>query len=415
MRSLFLIALALVTQTVFAHAGGFGIRGQSAYGEGSGFAGMAAPGDSISSMFWNPAAVTTATGMTFEGSAAFVFPRSELDVDASRSTLTAFGITSNGGNVGTDAIVPASYFATPLTDNFYLGMSITAPFGLGSTSDSPWVGMFSHLEADALSINVSPVAGVKINDWLSIAAGLQIQYLDVDIATALAPISSPPRQRVKGDDIGVGFVAGITLTPFDGTTIGIGYRSSIKQELEGDQTFDIDVLTPGGTIPAGSYPVTASVELPETLSLGIRQRIDETWTVMVGMEWTNWSRIQTVEFDNSPAGSSLAFDYRDGWFFSAGGEYKFNPQLTFRAGLGYEISPTTDAARSMRLPDADRVWTSMGASYNHSERLAFDIAYSHIFVDDGSIDETTAGVRYAGTAQSDVNTIAVGLRYKFAP
>ena len=36
-------------------------------------------------------------------------------------------------------------------------------------------------------------------------------------------------------------------------------------------------------------------------------------------------------------------------------------------------------------------------------------------VDDGRIDETTAGVRYAGTAQSDVNTIAVGLRYKFAP
>ena len=69
----------------------------------------------------------------------------------------------------------------------------------------------------------------------------------------------------------------------------------------------------------------------------------------------------------------------------------------------------------MRLPDADRVWTSVGASYNHTERLTFDIAYSHIFVDDGRIDETTAGVRYAGTAQSDVNTIAVGLRYKFAP
>jgi 2,3-bisphosphoglycerate-dependent phosphoglycerate mutase len=47
--------------------------------------------------------------------------------------------------------------------------------------------------------------------------------------------------------------------------------------------------------------------------------------------------------------------------------------------------------------------------------FTFDIAYTHIFVDDGRIDETTAGVRYAGTAQSDVNTIAVGLRYKFAP
>ena len=35
---------------------------------------MAAPGDSISSMFWNPAAVTTVTGKTVEGNVTAVFP-----------------------------------------------------------------------------------------------------------------------------------------------------------------------------------------------------------------------------------------------------------------------------------------------------------------------------------------------------
>jgi long-chain fatty acid transport protein len=415
MRAVFLtsVAVAILAETATAQAGGFAIRAQSAYGEGASFAGMAAPGDSISSMFWNPAAVTIANGMTLEGSAAVVFPRSELDVDPTRSTLAALGITGSGGNVGKTAFVPAGYFATPLSETIYVGLSVTAPFGLSSTSNAPWVGMFSHLDADAHSVNVSPILGVKVNDMLSVAVGAQIQYLDVDIETALAPTAGPPRQRLEGDDVGVGFVAGATLMPFDGTTIGIGYRSMIKQSLDGSQSFDIPIVTRVGILPAGAYRVSADVTLPETVSIGVRQRINETFAVMAGMEWTNWSRIQTVQFEGSPAGSSLSFDYRDGWFFSVGGEYNFNPNLTLRAGLGYEIAPTTDEGRSMRLPDADRISSSVGASYNWNKRLSIDAGYTHLFVDNAGVDESSAGIRYAGTAQGSVDTISFGLRYKF--
>ena len=87
--------------------------------------------------------------------------------------------------------------------------------------------MFSHLDAEVISVNVTPIFGYKFNDMVSIAVGMQVQYFDVDIETALAPTAAPPRQRLEGDDISAGFVAGMTLTPFDGTTIGIGYRSKI--------------------------------------------------------------------------------------------------------------------------------------------------------------------------------------------
>ena len=396
-----------------AEAGGFAVREQSAYGQGSSFAGMAAPGDSISSMFWNPAAVTTVTGITAEGNLTGVFPRSELDVDPTRSTLTRLGITGNGGNVGETGIVPAGYFAMPITDQLYIGMSFNAPYGFSTTSETPWVGMFSHLDAEAKSVNVTPVLGFKFNDMISVAVGMQVEYFDVDIGTALAPTAAPPRQRLEGNSTDVGFVAGVTLTPFDGTTIGIGYRSMVKHSLDGSQTFDVPLRTPLGTIPAGAYPITADVTLPDTLSIGVRQRISDAFTVMGGMEWANWSRIQTVPFAGSPARTSLALDFDDGWFFSLGGEYKHNPNWTFRAGLGYEIAPTTDDHRSMRLPDADRVWASIGASYNWNERLSIDAGYSHLFVDDGPVDETTAGVRYAGTAEGSVDIISLGVRYKF--
>ncbi|WP_157014643.1 OmpP1/FadL family transporter [Mesorhizobium xinjiangense] len=401
---------AMVAGIATADAGGFAVREQSAYGQGSSFAGMAAPGDSISSMFWNPAAVTIVDGIVVEGNVTGIFPRSKLDVEPTRSTLAPLGF-GNGGNVGEIGVVPTAYFAMPVNDRLYFGLSINAPYGLATTSDAPWVGMISHLEAEAVSFNATPIVGVKINDMLSIAVGLQVQYFDVDIKSALAPIAGPPKQRVSGDDWGIGFVAGLTFTPMDGTTIGIGYRSMIKQSLEGTQSFDIPVG--GGLVPAGSYPIGADIDLPETISVGLRQRITESFTMMAGMEWTNWSRIQTVPFEGSPVGADLALNYEDGWFFSLGGEYKYNPELTLRAGVGYEIAPTEDEHRSIRLPDADRIWASVGASYDWNEKLSLDLGYSHLFVDDGPIDETTAGIRYAGTAEGSVDIISVGFRYKF--
>ena len=116
-----------------------------------------------------------------------IFPRSELDVDLSDPRLAALGITGNGGNVGEIGIVPAGYFAMPLTDAFYIGMSITAPYGLSTTSDAPWVGMFSHLDAEAVSVNATPMIGIKFNDMVSFGIGMQIEYFDVDIETALLP------------------------------------------------------------------------------------------------------------------------------------------------------------------------------------------------------------------------------------
>jgi long-chain fatty acid transport protein len=412
-RTLAFALLGAAAAASSAEAGGFGVREQSAYGQGSSFAGMAAPGDSISAMFWNPAAVTIVDGITLEGDLTGVFPRSELDVDRSRSSLSRLGITGSGGNVGQSELVPAGYFAAPLTDQLYFGMSVGAPYGFSTTSNPPWVGMFSHLDADAKSVNVTPVLGFKLNTMISIAAGVQVEYFDVDIETALAPTASPPRQRLEGNSTDLGFVAGLTLTPLNGTTIGIGYRSAVKHSLDGSQTFEAPLRTAIGVIPAGTYPVDADVTLPDTVSIGLRQRVNEAFTAMAGLEWTNWSRIKTVPFDGSPAGTSLALDFQDGWFFSLGGEYRYNPAWTFRAGLAYEIAPTVDEHRSMRLPDADRIWASVGASYNWTTRLSIDAGYSHIFVDDAPVDETTAGFRYAGTAEGSADIVSLGIRYRF--
>ena len=58
------IGVLLVTASL-ANAGAFAVREQSAYGQGSSFAGIAA-GGALSAMYWNPAIITQFNGKTIE-------------------------------------------------------------------------------------------------------------------------------------------------------------------------------------------------------------------------------------------------------------------------------------------------------------------------------------------------------------
>jgi len=49
---------SMVAGSSAAHAGAFGLREQSAAGQGLSFAGAAAGGAGLGSMFWNPATMT---------------------------------------------------------------------------------------------------------------------------------------------------------------------------------------------------------------------------------------------------------------------------------------------------------------------------------------------------------------------
>ena len=63
----------LVIASAQANAGGFAVREQSAYGQGSSFAGIAA-GGALSSMFWNPATMTQFQGIVSETDVSGIFP-----------------------------------------------------------------------------------------------------------------------------------------------------------------------------------------------------------------------------------------------------------------------------------------------------------------------------------------------------
>ena len=213
----------------------------------------------------------------------------------------------------------------------------------------------------------------------------------------------------------LGATAGVTLTPWVGTRVGLGYRSVTSHTLEGG-------LTPG--VPV-TFPVKTKVTLPEMVTFGLAQDFGAAFTANFGIEWTNWSRLKTSDVTNFFTGAPFPFpaqqryNWRDGWFFSGGLEYRYDPNWTFRGGVAYEVSPITDTTRNVRLPDTDRFWTSLGLSYKYSQKITVDVGYTHIFGRNGAINIRPGNQSYipplafVATTQGHVDIVSVGVKYRW--
>ncbi len=108
--------------------------------------------------------------------------------------------------------------------------------GLGTVT----AGDFYATESDLKTYNINPSIGIELSESLSVGVGVSYQKLDADIRNSLT--------RLEGDDDAYGWNVGLTYSPDDNNHFGVGYRSEISYEVEGDITFS----------PLGSALSTAS-------------------------------------------------------------------------------------------------------------------------------------------------------------
>ena len=168
-------ALAAIATASVAEAGGFAVREQSAYGQGTSFAGVAA-GGSLSSMFWNPATLAGVSVFEVEGVISGIFPRADVDVLGPASLPVPpipTGAPQGQGDIIQDAAAPAFYAAYRLSDRFVLGIGVNSPFGLTTKYDADSILRAFGIAGttDLFTINVNPAVSFQVNDWLAIGLG----------------------------------------------------------------------------------------------------------------------------------------------------------------------------------------------------------------------------------------------------
>lgn len=438
-----LSALSATTLALFAsgaQAAGFYIQEQSTSAQGRSFAGSAAFATDASTVYFNPAGMTQLERAQITGGVSVLFPKSKLTDTG--TTVTAAGRTApigsplatsvlgldansgNGGNPYDPTPVPSLYAAMPVNawegSNMWLGIGFSAPFGLVSEYNEDYFARFDSTKTDLKVYNFAPSIAIKPAHWLSLGAGVDIQYADATLEQAqYLGAAGEGTTKMAGDSWEVGYNIGAIITPMDGTDFGVHYRSGVSHTLEGNLRLRSD----NGLITPLDVGATADLDLPDMATISLAQRLTDRTTLLGSATWFGWSNFKEIAPKTKAPGPNPApviQDYQDTWAFSIGVEHELNNDWTVRAGYQFDETPTTDQYRTTRTPDGDRNWFSAGASYDWSDNITLDLAATYIKIADQDINLRRA-VTPTGTVTSDIRAkseghvgiVAVGLSYKF--
>ena len=391
-----LVALA-VTSTLggastLAPAAGFALIEQSASGMGNAFAGAAATAEDASTVFYNPAGMSRLEGtqITVGGHLIDLSAKFSNSGSSKPAAIVTNPLGGNGGDAGGIAVVPNFYFVLPIGERLNFGVGVNAPFGLKTEYDDNWAGRFQGIKSELMTINVNPALSFKVNDVFSVGVGANYQRLKAELTNAVVlGANTEGRAKLEADDDAWGWNAGVLFQPTSSTKIGASYRSKLNYKLDGTTTV---TTATGAVVAPASGPTVADVTLPDSFSLSLAQKLNDQWEFLADATYTKWSEINRINIVNSTNGTlrdSLVLDFDNTWRYSIGLNYKLNDGWTLKGGLALDQSPVKGAAtRSVRLPDNDRTWVSLGASMKIKQNGRLDMGYAHLFIKDADINFT---------------------------
>lgn len=386
----YILSSVLITASVTANAAGFALIEQSGSGMGNAFAGAAAVAEDASTIYFNPAGMTYVEGTQIVGTLHLINTSADFN-DKGSINGTARPLGDEGSNAGDLSFVPNFYYKRDISDTIKFGLGISVPFGLKTEYDKDWLGRFQAVKSEVKTININPSLAFKVNDQLSLGAGLSAMRLEAELTSAVnfGPFGEG-YSRVKGDDWGFGFNLGAIYQATSDTRLGIAYRSKVEQHLDGDVKFDHPAGLPApflAATPNGN--VTADVTLPESLSLSVFSKLDDKWDLLGDVTWTRWSQFQELRVVRD-SGSTLTVtpeNWDNTMRYSIGVNYHYSDSLKLRAGLAYDEEAISDSYRTARIPGNDRKWLTLGLGWQATAMTKLDVGYAHLFISDADIND----------------------------
>jgi long-chain fatty acid transport protein len=403
-----LALMALMTSN--AKAGGYSASLYSTSGLGNAYSGSTTGSHDVSDIFFNPA--VTAGKDKSEVIASFSYLRLAIDPDNINSA-SAFGKRdgAESRNVGTQKLIPAFYFSSPINDKTAFNLAITSPFGLETKYNKNWPGRFRALNSSISTLNINPSVAYKITDDLSFGAGVMAQYYKANLTNqAFSPLLTTGLGTVDGSDWGYGYNFGFKYDISKDLKVGLGYHSKIDYKLKGNVNFEDNVLT---------SRFKAKTTTPESLSIGVAYNVNPDLQIVADSTWTRWSRLKKLDIlaQNPLLSNSTQFNWNDSIMNSIGANYALDKNNLLRTGLAYEKEAMNDRNREPRVPSADKYWIATGLNHKFGDGLEVDLAYVHQIYKTAKINMTDYGLKGEGTVsgkfKTSVDVISLALKKQF--
>lgn len=453
------VTCALATGMSQAHASGFALLEQNASGLGNAYAGAAAAAEDASTIYYNPAGLGFLPGgKQIVFGADLINPSAKFGDSASLASGTGIApaalrpLGGPGGDAGSLAAVPHFYFAMDVAKDWKIGVGIGAPFGLKTEYPADWEGRFQAIKSDVKTINFNPTVAYKVNDKVALGFGLNYERIDAEFtnavnfaaatfggvlkatgsvaaaagaAGAVAAANPEGSVSIKGSNSAWGYNLGgmFRLTPQ--TRLGVAYRSAIKYHVTGSATFSgvptavVAGISPTLAAALSSGNVSADIKMPDSLSLALNHQLSDKWTLLGDLTWTGWSKIQELRFvrDTGVTLGVTPENFRNTLRVGFGASYRYNDRWTSKIGIAYDQTPVNDVDRTPRLPDSNRTWLAIGAQYRPSKDSALDFGYTHLFMNNASINQnatsTAAYGLLSGSYKNSVDILGIQFSRRF--
>lgn len=391
------LASTLALFATYSFASGFQINEHSAAGLGRAFAGEGAMADSAAVLGRNPAAMMMFDQTAISVAATMVDP----DYSVEGEFVTPLGSSpASHDNAGPNAVVPAAYMIQPLNERWALGFAMMTNYGLGTRFDDSFGANEGRLpgaagllagETSLMSVNLNPNVAYRINEQWSLGAGINYTmatgYVDRVAANGESNGAHQTLANFDGAGNGWGWNLGTLFEIDQDNRLALTYRSQIDVELEGDYHGTI------GTVPGTSADASVDIPMPAIAEFSGYHRLNQQFALHYSIMWTDWSQFDELKATSGqctlPGGVCLEKNEQlaDAMRYAVGATWYLNSQWEARAGIAYDESAVQADHATISLPDSDKWWYSLGATYHFDERKSIDVGMSYIDGEESPVRE----------------------------
>ncbi len=373
--------------------------------------------DDASSAFTNPAGMTYRKNDEVQAGMEVLIPVNKFDSDIA----TAGG--SDGGNAGDPAVIPGLFVVKGLNENLKLGFSIAAVAGGGLDYGENFVGRYQAYKAVLQTVGVGPSLGYRINDMLSIGAGVYMLYTTFNQKIAVNQSFFGANDGTVHfddiDDISYQWTAGLIFQPTDRLLFGFTYLSEADIDLSGGlKTSGLQGVF--SNLLGDADSITVDFDLPESFAFGLRYRVTDNLTLLADSNYQRWSQFgeTNVKIDVGPAGETIVGgfdrDWKDTWHVGGAFKYFLGENHLVAMGVSYDSSPVTNKDRTADLPLDEQVRVAAAFGKENPIGFSYSVSGSWVYFGEGNMDQTAQDERFKG--EFDTNYlifIAASVNYKF--
>lgn len=410
MKKHFLLIGSLLFSSI-AFGQGYQLNLQGMKQVAMGGAGAAVPWD-VSTVFYNPGALTSIRNLQVSGGATAMMPRTRF---VSAPTGTEMLNAAENTYVPFNAYIGAPVaYKSPLS----IGLGIYTPFGTGIEWNDDWTGRFITSKMRLRTTFFQPTVSYRLTDEISLGAGFVYArgYFEYNRALPLNDqYGNEARNEISGRSSGVGYNIGLHIRANDDVQFGITYRSQVNMKLRNGYAKFIDVPS----AVSSSYISTAvesEMPMPQVATVGMGWNISETVTLQLEANYTGWAAYDSLRFDYQN-NTELVVDeqsprrYKNTVSLRAGVNYMFTDKISGMLGAAYEPSPVREGFLSPEMPDAKRLMASAGLSIQLWERLAATAMVQYSFSEVRTGRSTEHG--FVGKYHTKLINPGIGIVYDF--